>query len=392
MEADGPLPFWLKWRWPARVNSAVLAHLSSKAESGSNAIAAGETGVSHATTMSEVPRPGHGNWRLEPQPTCASIDELLAGATLRVPMSKTSESLSGSAFERVVIDGERFVVKHLHVDDDWVARATGDLRCRALLAWRSGLMTALPDCIDHAIVGAAAGLGRDGLGAALLLRDLTDQLAPEGNLPLTPAHHMQFIDHMAELHAVFWGWEDAVGLAPLGNRLVMLSPVVGDIETAMGGADAVPRAIRSGWERLLFNAPDSGRLAWDLLYDPTPLLYPLARGPQTLIHGDWKAGNLGVNNDRTILIDWAFPGQAPGLLDLAWYLAVNCDRLPEAKEAAIARYRTALQSRGIATEGWWEPQLGLALIFGFVQMGWSKQGAELTWWDRRVNDARGYLA
>ena len=330
---------------------------------------------------------------LTPRETVDSVDDLLPRQTglsvQRQPM-KTADSLSGSSFERLEVGNERFVVKHLHVDDDWVARTTGDLTCRPLQCWRSGLLDALPTCIDHAIVGVAGGLGRDALGAALLLRDVGDNLVVNG--PLTLAQHEQFVQHMAELHATFWGWEDTVGLQPLGNRLFMLTPTTTDVEARLKGDDVVPPLIRPGWRHLLADAPVSGGLAWDLLADPAPILRPLSRGPQTFIHGDWKAGNLGVTpQGRTILLDWALPGQGPGLLDLAWYLAVNCDRLPESKEVTLSRYRKALEARGISTDGWWEEQVGLALIFGFVQMGWSKQGEELEWWDQKVKESASFL-
>jgi Phosphotransferase enzyme family len=330
---------------------------------------------------------------LVPRPVAASVDELLDGATRRTPMGKTIDSKSGSTFERVEIGGERYVLKHLHVYDDWLARATGDLRCRPLLVWQSGLLDALPSCLDHAVVGAAGGLGRGGLGATLLLRDVGNQLVAEGGAPLRPEQHAAFVEHMAELHARFWGWTDQLGLQPLSHRLYELSPTTGDVEAELGGSDAVPPLLRPGWERLLVEAPAAGRIAWDLFEDPGPLLGPLEAGPSTLVHGDWKAGNLGTGDDgRTLLLDWAVPGAANGLLDLAWYLAVNCDLLPEPKESAVARYREALVRNGISTDGWWDAQLALALIVGFVQLGWNKSGAELAWWADRVVDGARYLA
>jgi hypothetical protein len=71
-------------------------------------------------------------------------------------------------------------------------------------------------------------------------------------------------------------------------------------------------------------------------------------------------------------------------VDIAWYVAVNCDRLPESKEDAITAYRDALETRGVDTGGWWERQVELALVGGFLQLGWSKSGAEFDWWARRV--------
>jgi hypothetical protein len=73
-------------------------------------------------------------------------------------------------------------------------------------------------------------------------------------------------------------------------------------------------------------------------------------------------------------------------VDLAWYLAVNCDRLPESKEDTIAASRAALERRGVDTAAWWDTQLELALLGGFVQLGWSKTGNphELSWWTERV--------
>src|SRR5205085_3518986 len=109
-------------------------------------------------------------------------------------------------------------------------------------------------------------------------------------------------------------------------------------------------------------APVVAAAAMALANDPTPLVQALAETPQTLVHSDWKGGNLGRHPDgRTILLDWAFPGAGAGCRDLAWYLAVNCDRLPSSKEHAIQLYRDALERQGIPTTGWFDRQLALSL-------------------------------
>ncbi len=124
---------------------------------------------------------------------------------------------------------------------------------------------------------------------------------------------------------------------------------------------------------------------------PELLTGPLGQTPRTFLHGDWKMGNLGSHPDgRTILLDWAYPGSGPACWDLCWYLALNRARLPEAKEAAIERFRTALEASGVATDPWWQAQLDLCVIGIMATFGWEKalgDAAELDWWERQVAGA-----
>jgi phosphotransferase family enzyme len=328
-------------------------------------------------------------------PMVASLEELLAGATSREPI-RPSDGKSETLFERVVIGGERYVVKHLHCDDDWIARATGDLTCRPLEVWRSGLLEEVPDCIDHAVVGVAAGLGRHGWGAALLMRDVGQWLVPEGDAPLPFEQHRRFLDHMAALCAAFWGWQDERGLMPLSHRYLFFGPWLPETEAALGSGAVVPRLAAEGWTRFPDAAPRAATIVLPLVSEPWPLVEALERTPTTFVHGDWKAGNLGTGPDgRTILIDWAYPGRGVACGELTWYLAVNAARLPESYEDAIAAYRHSLENHGIDTSGWWETQLGLALLGGLVLFGWDKalhaDPDDLAWWEERALHGARYL-
>lgn len=325
----------------------------------------------------------------------ASIDELLAGVTDRQPM-KTAESLSTATFERVIIDGRRYVVKYLHCDDDWVARATGDLTCRPLLLWRTGLFDQLPTFIDHTIVGMAGGLGRDGLGAAVLMNDESEHLVPDSDDVIGPDLHESFLAAMARLHHHFAGFDDTIGLAPPGNRYLIFNEHLAPIEERLGSGAVVPTLVERGYHNMAEISPPVAELTRSLFSDPGPFLTAISDTPRTLVHSDWKLGNLGRHPDgRTILLDWAFPGAGAGCSDLAWYLGVNCRRLPGSKEDAIDRYRRQLEAAGTDTSGWWDAQLGLALIGCFLQQGWSKtldgRDDEFTWWEERVLDATRYL-
>ena len=322
-----------------------------------------------------------------------SVDALLAamadgGRAGRSPFEKNADSLSGSSFERVLIDGVPYVLKHLARDDDWVMRATGDGLdgpARVVTMWRDGLLDALPDVIDHAVVGAAhdEATGRN----AILMRDVGATLVPTGTSRIALAAHRRFLAHMARLHVAFWDLPHGYGLATPADVYAAFSPAMAAREAAAGYDDAVPTLVPGGWAALRDADPAAHEVALALATDPEPLARAMAETPATLIHRDWKYGNLGSHPDgRTVLLDWAFPGRGVPCADLGWYLAVNCDRLPEDKGDAIAAYRLALEDAGVRTAPWWGRQLELALVGAFVQLGWSKTGdpAELAWWTSRI--------
>jgi hypothetical protein len=326
---------------------------------------------------------------LSPRPVASSIEELLGGPRPRRPF-RNSDAKSGSTFERVEVEGEPYVLKVLHVDDDWIARSIGDVTCLQARVWAAGVLDALPAGIDHAIVGVATGLGRNGWGAAVLMRDVGRWLTPPGDARVPLAQHAAFVDHMAGLSARFWGWSDTIGLLPPSLRYSFFGPGMLAVEAAGGWRNEVPRISATGWGRFADRAPaDVCSLVDDLRNEPWALADALAATPATFVHGDWKMGNLGSHPDgRTILLDCAYPGEGPACHDLTWYLALNRARLPEPKEATIARYRRRLGAHGVDTTGWWDRQLGLCLLGGLVQFGWEKalgDDAELAWW---VDQAR----
>jgi hypothetical protein len=329
---------------------------------------------------------------LTPRPVAGSVEELLAGATSRAPMV-AGDSKSGATFERVVIDGDPYVLKHVSPDRDWIARACGDLGPWTVRVWSSGLLDHVPGCIDHTYAGAA-GSGRDG---AVLMHDVGPRLVPEGDASVAEADHLAFIDHLAALHAAFWGWTDDVGLAPLANRFFMFSPWMVDCEATLDFPEVVPVIARDGWLRLRELAPETSAVLEPLRRDPSPLVAALETTPLTFVHGDVKMGNLGRNPDgRTILIDWALPGRSAGCLELAHYLALNRARIPPGfpPEATAAEYRAALARHGVETGPWWETQLALARLGIMVLLGWEKALGppdDLAWWQARVREGAELL-
>jgi hypothetical protein len=330
------------------------------------------------------------------QPVASSVDELLAHATRRTQLAH-GDGKSGVGLERVEIDARPYVVKHLRRSADWLMRATGDLIPRNVTLWRSGWLRRMPDCIDHTMVGAAWHHAAGGPGGAILMRDVGEWLLPEGDAEIPLVQHLRFLDHLAQMHVAFWDCDDPIGLLDVTTRYLCFGPWLAETEIARGGDHPVPtRFVPEGWRRFWSRAPRSAAILSSLFDDPTPLIVALEQTPRTLVHGDCKAGNLGSHADgRTILIDWAFPGVGPPCSDLAWYLCLNRARLPQPKDDAIDAYRDALERHGIATEPWWDRQLGLCLVGALLQFGWEKalgdrdeDVAELEWWDTRA--ARGW--
>jgi hypothetical protein len=334
--------------------------------------------------------------QLTPRTAATSVEELLVGATERRPLT-AGDSKSGAALERVLIDGRPHVVKHLHPDHDWTMRGFGDLGCRPLRVWTSGLLDAVPACIDHAVVGAAGGLGRNGWGAALLMRDMTPHLVPEGDAIVPLAQHRQLIEHLAALSAAFWDVDPGSlpELLSLESRYSAFGPGWIAVEEARGFPEAVPAIAKRGWGLFAERAPaDVAALVDGLRRDVDPLVRALRHTPLTLLHGDWKLGNLGVSDGRSVLLDWTYPGLGPVAHDLGWYLAINQAHLPESKEDTIEALRAALEAQGIATAPWWEAQLGLALLGTLVQFGWEKalgDDEELGWWCERARAGARWL-
>jgi Phosphotransferase enzyme family len=328
---------------------------------------------------------------LEAPAVCASVTELIAGATSRVSLTEGAGK-SGARIERLVMGGQPYVLKHLDLAQDWTMRASGCLRGAPLLAWERGLLARLPDCFNQPIVGVCrvGGEGRaPSGGCAVLMRDVSPWLVPVTDEPISLDQHLRFLRHMAALHAAFWACGSECEVIPVMHRYLELSPWLTIAEAFVGSGHLVPRLVGEGWPLLAEVAPAAAAIVTPLARDPGPLVEALEGTPQTFVHSNWKLDNLGTDADgRTVVLDWEQPGRGAPLSDLAWYLAINCRRLPQGKEDAIAAYRRALEEHGISTEAWWDRQLALCLLGALVQFGWEKAlggyDEELAWWETQA--------
>ncbi len=322
----------------------------------------------------------------------ASIDELIARATDRVDVHP-DDGKSGAHFESLRIDGEQYFLKVLSYAGDWIMRCTGNTDHWEYKAWCDGLYHRAPPEIDHAMV--AMTLDRSGPEPllAMLMRDISASLIPEGDAPISLEVHDAFMDHMAAFHVAYAGWSDDLGVSTIEQRVGTFSD---DNVAREMQADDPPVPIKvahEGWAVLPERSPKLWSVVNPVRKKPSSLADRIRALPLTFIMGDWKMGNLGHHADgRTVLVDWAYPGAAPGAWDLAWYLALNRARMPRSKEESIAAYREGLESRGVDTAAWFDGQLQLCLIGVMAMMGWEKavgDADELAWWEEAVTRPSG---
>jgi hypothetical protein len=318
-----------------------------------------------------------------------SIDALLRGATERVAVRST-DAKSGALFEKLIIDGRPCFLKVVSAADDWIMRLTGN-REWEFQVWRAGLYQRVPTIIDHAMIGMALEESAGAPRMAMLMHDRSSDLVPPGDEPIPSSQHAVFVRHLALMHAANMGWQDDLGLYPLERRPLFFAPATIAPELARDDVPLTLQVAKRGWALLAERDSALFELVSAVHRDPSTLAGLLAEMPQTFIAGDWKMGNLGSRpTGETVLLDWAYPGEAPPAWELAWYLALNRARIPENKAATIARYQQALEGAGVAIGAWWDRQLDLCLLAMAATMGWEKAvGAadELAWWSARAQQA-----
>jgi hypothetical protein len=269
-------------------------------------------------------------------------------------------------------------------------RVTGNMQWE-FRVWRAGLYQRVPAMIDHAMIGMALDESAGQPRTAMLMHDRSADLVPPGDNRIPISQHAGFIRHLAQMHAANLGWQDDLGLYTLARRPLFFAPATIAPELARDQVSPTLKVAERGWALL----PERDAALFELVTavhrDPATLAGQLAETPQTFIAGDWKMGNLGTRPaGETVLLDWAYPGEAPPAWELAWYLALNRARIPESKSDTIARYRQALEAAGVATKPWWERQLGLCLLAMAATIGWDKavgDTAELAWWSEQAQEA-----
>jgi phosphotransferase family enzyme len=285
-------------------------------------------------------------------------------------------------------DGERFVLKRDSPALDWIATATHDgpiLR----EAWFAGRGLALPSPIRAPYLGA----GRDGADFGILMPDLTGVLF-DWDAPISVEELDRVLSGLAALHAYPWRTSGEIEdgpWCPIRERITLICRA--SLERPGAARDAVGARILPGWDAFDRRAPRAVReIIGSLGANPQPLVDALATMPSTLIHGDLKLANVGIEPDGSVdLVDWQMVSLAPVAIELGWFLVSNVASLPLQPADVVARYHDALRQLvpgGAAIAGQWDAQVDAAILVGLLLRGWRK-GADA---EARVTLASGVTA
>jgi Phosphotransferase enzyme family len=341
-------------------------------------------------------------WSTSARPAVGIADAVAPPATLlrKLGLSEVEPlshgGNSGAALLRARrADGTAFVVKRVSTGGaDWLARATHD-HGRTAQLYLAGAFERMPPSIAHGIVAVE----RSEDEAWIAMRDVHDLLLPSG-ARLSRGESRRILEAAAQLHRAFRDHAPD-GAASLTDRLAMSSPAVAEAERP--NPDLLPKQFEQGWDALEeLVDPDVADAVLELTRRPSALADALLRahGASTLIHGDLRGDNLGLDGDRLVLIDWDLAAAGTPTVEFAWYLAHSARRIDATHEQVEADYRAA-QADDLAEE-----EVELGMLSGLVQYGWRIAHSarvhpdpaetawgrmELAWWVPRVRAALARL-
>jgi hypothetical protein len=330
------------------------------------------------TTTPRTPPPGqNGGLGIHLDP------ELLAGVGEVVEHEPLiSRGWSGNVLERVVLgDGRRLVAKRIVPGSNWIDRHTADEGREALL-FKSGVLDRVPRAIDHTIIAAE----RDGEAWWVVMNDVSGLLLPDDNR-LSRAESRRILAAVNQMWDEFWG-EQVPHLSSLRDCLHLFSPAIAEPERT--GLDLLPKQYDAFWEAFAEAVDaDVAEAVFALHRDPAPLVARLEALGTTLTHADIRDEQIGLAEDRLILLDWGRATQGHPVVDFAWSICHNAWRIDATHDELVEDFRRVRGERDDPSANELIALVGL-LMYGWIfghsavyhpdptERQWARH--ELDWW------------
>lgn len=213
--------------------------------------------------------------------------------------------------------GESNVILRVMPEMDAVMMLTGDTEHRELKAFTMGLFDQVPSTFK---VPYLYVIDRPGQYWAFLedVRPAMHALGMHAKCPDETVR--QILAHLAAFHGKFWEKREIIELPWL---MSLRRPVDYFYRTVNDALDGMENAADSSvyvterWPWLaegvvnMMNAlpPDTRKVIEKLYREPEGLLREVEAMPMTLCHYDFDNRNLGIEGDRTVVIDWEILGK-----------------------------------------------------------------------------------
>ena len=129
--------------------------------------------------------------------------------------------------------------------------------------------------------------------------------------------------------------------------------------------DLLPKQYEAFWEAFAeVVEPDVADPVLALLRDPTPLVAELEACGTTLVHADIRDEQIGLQDDRLILLDWGRASQGHPVVDFFWSICHNAWRVDATHDELVEDFRRARGERD-------DPRaVELGVLGGLTMYGW----------------------
>jgi hypothetical protein len=260
--------------------------------------------------------------------------------------------------------GESSVILRVMPEMDAVMMLTGDTEHRELKAFTHGLFDRIPKVFHVPYIEV---IDRPEAGQYwAFLEDVRPQMQKLGMHDKAPDEAVrQILGHLAQFHAAFWEQEDILSLPWL---MSLRRPVdyfyrcITDILDGMRTPAESSLYVLERWPWLsegVVNLMDSleavTRRAMEGLYrDPHRLLEMVDEHPRTLCHYDFDNRNLGLDDGRTVVIDWEILGVGISSSDVVRFTVYQ---QPDDLEGTVGYYLDELETalgRNVDRNEWWK--------------------------------------